>query len=77
MSEMIERVAAAIGPVIKEALAGGKSCTLAEVSRIAIEAMREPTTHMLFEGVVAQDGSAEVQGIYTAMIDAVLTETPS
>jgi hypothetical protein len=88
MSEMVERVAAAIntrlfGPGTNR-MAG-----VTEAARDAIEAMREPTDAMVRAGMVAPrskatsattntyDRHASLSAdIYRAMIDTVLSEEP-
>lgn len=82
-ADMVERVSAAIEKAGHEWLseAGHDGTGWADVpteafSRAAIEAMLEPTTQMLFEGVIVQDSEdPAVQGIYEAMIQAALRPT--
>lgn len=76
MSEMIDRVAEAIGGVVD--LYPSRA-----VARVVIEAMRQPTKAMLAAGAFADAArvqpsfeitEADADGVWGAMIDAVLAE---
>ena len=47
MSEVVERVAIAIGKKVWPALHGGSPVALRDIARAAISAMREPTDEMI------------------------------
>jgi hypothetical protein len=70
MSEMVERVAKAIQEKCHER--GYKGCPeplITHVAAAAIEAMREPTEHMIVEGKRLEDRPRKV---WQAMIDEAL-----
>lgn len=70
---MIERVALAIEKIVNDNWENGDITTREQVTRAAIEAMREPTDAMIDCGV---DGDDAVD-IYQRMIDAALLEWES
>ena len=74
MSEMIERVAAAL-----RASHGTTGHTFEDDARAAIKALREPTEDMIVSGSWAPNGRGEVgsfgaRNAYNRMIDAALKE---
>lgn len=64
MSEMVERVKAAIGAALMK-----QYPDIEDVARAAIEAMREPTDEMCKKGATA----GGVRSTWVLMIDAALT----
>lgn len=78
MSEMIERVAVAIGAKLTPALSGGPAVSLTTIARATIEAMREPTTMMAKVSTVFPEdddwsnGSKNSTDVWQAMIDEAL-----
>lgn len=83
----IEEIERAIDAAILEAAGGQLDARLVKVSaRAAVEAMREPTESMMFEGATTDVGvahTADYRGrcltpshVWQAMIDAILNEKP-
>lgn len=70
MSEMVERVAAALEERIKAAFSG-KPATMKELAEISIKAMREPTDAMCEAAEWHQQSDVNA---YQYAIDAALTE---
>lgn len=73
MSEMVERVAAAI----RESRPLDCYAAYEQAARAAIEAMREPTEAMVGEGKAAPtygDGVSDIPKVWRAMIDAALVD---
>jgi hypothetical protein len=65
MSEMVDRVALAIG---------AKFPDWSAMARAAIEAMREPTTKMLYEGNRSTTDGRGAEDSWPAMIDEALKD---
>lgn len=80
MSEMIERVKAALMDNIGAGLGDGGSVDYDYAARAAIEAMRGPTAAMAAAYYAGdRSGSPHIQSpeeLWAAMIDAALAETP-
>ncbi len=86
MSEMIERVAAAVNRSAhcdwRPETCNAGVCQCKVLARAVIEAMREPTERMIEDGMWSRSQSGRYSPrdiattIYNAMIDAALNEKP-